>query len=69
MPFMKLIIETMKTEPDWVCENCIKERGARIPEWHLPTFHLGICDLCKTEQWVTEPRDCGVTRHLLKLDL
>ena len=56
-----------KTEPDWVCEQCIKERGARIPEWHLPTWHKDVCGICGIEDWCTEPRDAGKTRYLLKL--
>jgi hypothetical protein len=58
----------IKIEPDWVCEDCIFERGARIPEGHLPTFHIGICGICGGTKEVTEPRDCGKTRGLLLID-
>lgn len=54
--------------PDWVCESCIKERGARIPEWHCATWHQDKCGLCGREDWVTEPRDAGKTKYLLKLE-
>jgi len=58
---------TKEIEPDWVCFGCAKERGARVPEHHLCTTHRGICGICNTEQEVTEPRDFGRTRNLLKI--
>jgi len=56
-------------EPDWVCINCAMNRGARIPEGHCYTVHTGICGICNTTQTVTEPRDFGRTRNLLKIKI
>ena len=50
---------------NWVCNDCAKSKGAKQPSWHIATYHLGICDLCKKEKDVTEPRDYGKARHLL----
>ena len=58
---MKLI------EPAWVCFECAKKRGARIPEGHVYTVHTDICGICGTSQVVTQPRDFGRTRDLLKI--
>jgi len=54
-------------EPAWVCEKCASERGARIPSGHCYTVHVGICGICNLETKVTEPRDFGITRNLLKI--
>lgn len=60
-------MDKIKVYPDWVCATCIRERGARIPEYHQPTWHMDKCGLCGIEDWVTEPRDAGKTRHLLDI--
>ena len=58
----------MKTkEPDWVCLKCATERGAKIPNGHIPTWHIGFCELCKEVMEVTAPRDFGITRSKLTL--
>lgn len=49
-----------------VCSDCAKERGARIPEGHQPTYWMAECDLCGCDKEVTAARDYGRTRHLLK---
>jgi hypothetical protein len=56
-------------EPDWVCFDCAKQRGARVPEHHLCTVHIDICGICKMEVEVTEPRDFGRTRNLLLIEI
>jgi hypothetical protein len=57
----------MSYQPAWVCNDCAKSRGARIPKGHSPTYHMGVCGICNQEKPVTEPRDFGVTRNLLKV--
>jgi len=57
-----------KIEPAWICLDCAKERGARVPEGHIPTFHEDTCGICKEEKQVTAPRDFGITRNLLKVE-
>lgn len=54
-------------EPAWVCLDCADARGARIPEGHVFTVHVGICGICNKEKQVTEPRDFGKTRGLLTI--
>lgn len=54
-------------EPNWVCLDCAKERGARIPEGHCYTIHSDVCGICKETKMVTEPRDFGKTRNLLRV--
>lgn len=54
-------------EPAWVCLKCADQRGASMPEGHVYTVHIGICGICNTTQKVTEPRDFGRTRHLLRV--
>jgi ribosomal protein S14 len=56
-------------EPAWVCQECAEERGARVPLGHQPTYHEDECGLCGQEKMVTEPRDFGVTRKLLKKEI
>lgn len=56
-----------KVEPDWVCLSCATKMGARIPERHVYTMHEDECGVCGLTTSVTEPRDFGVTRHLLKV--
>jgi len=43
--------------PDWVCLDCGKKHGRRVPE--MATWHIGKCDACGQEKEVTEPRDFG----------
>jgi len=60
--------EEFKTsEPDWVCLGCAKDRGAKMPEGHLATFNINTCGICGEEKSVTEPRDFGRTRNLLRI--
>lgn len=48
----------MKPEyPTWVCLECGKKHGRRIPE--IATWHIGKCDVCDQEKEVTAPRDFG----------
>ena len=54
-------------EPSWVCLDCANKRGARIPQGHCFTSHIGICGICQEEKEVTEPRDFGITRNLLRV--
>lgn len=56
-----------KTEPDWVCFDCASERGAYMPHDHVYTANINVCGLCKQTKEVTEPRDYGKTRNLLKI--
>lgn len=60
-------MDKIKVYPDWVCEGCARERGARVPDHHMATWHRDQCGLCQTEQWVTEVRDYGRTRYLLDI--
>lgn len=57
-----------KIEPQWVCDDCAKKRGARIPEGHVASWHPDVCGICKEKKSVTEPRDYGRTRNLLKIE-
>lgn len=54
-------------EPQWVCLKCADERGARIPEGHCYSMHTDICGICRQTKSVTEPRDFGMTRSLLRV--
>lgn len=54
-------------EPPWVCLKCADKRGAKMPQGHRYTAHTGICGICQQTTTVTEPRDFGRTRHLLKV--
>lgn len=54
-------------EPGWVCFDCAKNRRASIPENHIYTTHFDICDICNKNKEVTEPRDFGLTRGLLRI--
>ena len=38
-----------KKELNWVCLECAAKREVFIPENHLPTFNIGICDICGEE--------------------
>lgn len=54
-------------EPNWVCLECADRRGAKMPTGHIYTSHIGVCGICNTVQRVTQPRDFGKTRNLLKI--
>lgn len=56
-------------EPTWVCGECAEERGASVPEGHCYTVHAGVCGICNMERTVTEPRDYGLTRSLLRIKM
>jgi len=60
-------MKTKTKEPEWVCHVCAASRGARIPPDHIATWHKDECGICKTVTTVTQPRDFGKTRHLLKI--
>jgi hypothetical protein len=34
---------------EYICEECASELGGTWPEWHVATFHTGVCDGCKKE--------------------
>jgi|AntRauTorckE6833_2_1112554.scaffolds.fasta_scaffold00300_12 hypothetical protein len=55
-------------EPAWVCFDCAEKRGARVPEGHIVTVNILECGLCGEVKEVTEPRDFGKTRNLLKIE-
>ena len=55
---------------NWVCNSCGMKYGKWYqgdgpdgyigPSNHCATYHLGVCDVCKTKDVaVTEPRDFG----------
>lgn len=46
-----------KPYPDWVCEDCAKKAGGRLPKVNATTWHNDICGVCEEEKVVTEPRD------------
>lgn len=56
-----------KIEPEWVCLPCASKKGAAIPDGHVYTMHTDVCGICGKTVPVTEPRDFGRTRHLLKV--
>jgi hypothetical protein len=53
--------------PEWICHDCgvkygywYKNSRYRGPKYWSATYHLGTCDMCKSEEIsVTEPRDYG----------
>ena len=55
-------------EPAWVCFDCAKERKASPPDGHCYSVHPDTCGICKRENVeVTEPRDFGLQRGLLRV--
>lgn len=48
---------TTQSERRWICSECAAARGSRVPDGHLPTWHVDTCDWCRQEKAVTEPRD------------
>jgi hypothetical protein len=59
--------QNLTEEPVWVCLDCAKKRGASMPEGHCFTAHTDTCGICQQKKTVTEPRDFGVTRSLLRI--
>lgn len=57
-----------KKEPSWVCIKCAEERGAESPKGHIATFHEDKCGICGEIKMVTESRDFGRSRKLLKIE-
>jgi hypothetical protein len=55
------------TEPHLVCFDCTRERGASTPEGHCYSVYQGICEICNQTKEVTESRDFGITRSLLRI--
>lgn len=56
-------------EPSWVCIPCAYQRGASIPDGHVYTVHVDVCGICEKLVAVTEPRDFGKTRNLLRIPI
>ena len=50
--------------PHWVCHACASESGASVAD--LATFHEDICDVCNDWKSVTESRDYGYPKDLLR---
>jgi hypothetical protein len=46
-----------KDYPSWTCWECGSKHGKRSPR--IATWHYGKCDVCETNNNVTEPRDFG----------
>ena len=53
-------------EPKWVCHVCAASKGARIPPGHIATWNNNKCGICGKDTTVTQPRDFGETRILLR---
>ena len=51
-----------------VCLKCAQNKGARVPEGHIATTHIGECMLCGKSCAVTKTRNFGITRRLLESD-
>ena len=54
---LKKRLKQLPSEEDirWICGKCGKERYNR--EVGCATWHNDLCDVCRTYQMVTEPRD------------
>lgn len=37
-------------DPDYLCDECARERGWRWPKGHVATCHVGVCDVCQRER-------------------
>ena len=49
-----------KDYPRWVCSSCAKKAQSDPHQISsFMTWHLGICDVCKKYEALTEPRDFG----------
>lgn len=59
--------EHYHNEPPVVCNECASKRGAQIPEGHIPTYYTSVCGICGKLKDVTQPRDYGNHRKLLKI--
>lgn len=59
--------QSLTEEPAWVCFDCATKRQASTPEGHCYTVHQDICGICNQMKDVTEPRDYGLTRGLLRI--
>ena len=59
--------QKLTEEPIWVCFDCAAKRKASIPEGHCYTVHQDICGICEQQKTVSEPRDYGLTRGLLRI--
>jgi len=44
-----------ETDINWICNKCGEKRYHR--KVGCATWHKDLCDVCKTFQMVTEPRD------------
>ena len=56
-------LRPLKLYPDWVCVDCGNAAGrGGDSRSHLATFHFDVCDVCKIQTAVTQPRDfCNPT--------
>lgn len=43
--------------PTWTCHECAVDNGGAMVKSHLATWHSGVCDVCRENKPVTEPRD------------
>lgn len=44
-------------ELEWVCRECAAAQGGKVPDGHMPTWHIDRCGICEESKPVTEPRD------------
>lgn len=60
----------MKTDeyPVRICADCATAAEAKMPNWHVATFHPDVCDVCNRWKSVTEPRDYGYPKVKAKRD-
>ena len=52
-----------------VCVECAALRECFIPEGHMATFNIAICDICGEEKEVAETRDYARLRYRLNISL
>lgn len=45
--------------PSWICADCGKKYGKRPEGNGCATWHVDVCDICRTRTLTTEPRDFG----------
>jgi len=44
-----------------ICTKCAEELGGSMHPDHIATWEMGVCDRCREEHVVTEPRDFRLT--------
>ncbi len=52
-----MVLKNSLEDVEYICAACAKELGGTVPENHMATMHVGMCDACCTDQVISNVGD------------